>query len=642
MTCRELPDDLSQVTPGVPPWPSVDFRGQVRPESDDERQRLAREFSYVFGHARADVEHVLVLDRFGAYSPPDDDKAVFAVELRLRDGVGYQTHIVKLGSDAEVGRDADNWDDCTRGRHVASRIFAPAWKAVFPGSPRVGVVYRDAYTLFGPGEGKDVAPRWLEAVADDAVFTEAVDPLSVERTVAHIFTDLSLWFYPQAGVNPAAAADFYRNELVSKKTQRNALDLWSADPDRVALRRDALWLFCGRDRPDADHAVKPARYLDPVEVVGWALHARRLPETLVGRGHGDLHGRNVLLGVRRREAEYPAVYDYGGMGRANALAWDFAKLETELKVRLLPKLYGHDAAYDAARAHRAWVGRRDGERPDAATRPEDPLRFFYVFEEMLAERTREIKDRNDAEAWRPPGGRAPTGCPPMDRLLSLLMRVRQEAALALGFLRPGRAHEWRDELLFALAVCGLVHARWRTYTQPQSECALVSAGVAAAHATFVRKAVAEQVQAEAPPPPPYPSYRVPLAHARRMSKEPRHREGKQFLDGLAAQYAHAVPFFAEHALFRCHAGEWKAVQTQLKELGEKARAFGDAETLTRLGRAYKEMGDESWERSGLPFDQLGNHPAVQYYRMALAAYEDAYRLDGHYFPGVNVAGAGRC
>ncbi len=151
---------------------------------------------------------------------------------------------------------------------------------------------------------------------------------------------------PRRPPDAGAARAFYREELSGRKRGErvNALDIWRTDADRLALRRDALWLFCGRDRPDADHRSAPARYLDPVELVAWALDAGRLPETRVGRAHGDLHGRNILLGVRRSAAQYPAVFDYGGMGESNVLAWDFAKLETELKVRLLQRLYYVDKA----------------------------------------------------------------------------------------------------------------------------------------------------------------------------------------------------------------------------------------------------------------------------------------------------------
>src|SRR5262249_62023036 len=57
---------------------------------------------------------------------------------------------------------------------------------------------------------------------------------------------------------------------------------------RQGLRRDALWLLCGRDAPDDPC---DAVYLDPYEHVACAPAQRAVPPTLVGRAHGDLHGR---------------------------------------------------------------------------------------------------------------------------------------------------------------------------------------------------------------------------------------------------------------------------------------------------------------------------------------------------------------
>ena len=74
---------------------------------------------------------------------------------------------------------------------------------------------------------------------------------------------------------------------------------WQDDPARNTLRRHAVWVLAGRDPPDADPVDKPARYLDPVDYVRWVLagqNGERLPPTLVGRSHGDLHARNVLVG----------------------------------------------------------------------------------------------------------------------------------------------------------------------------------------------------------------------------------------------------------------------------------------------------------------------------------------------------------
>src|SRR5262249_51689582 len=107
------------------------------------------------------------------------------------------------------------------------------------------------------------------------------------------------------------------------------------------------------------------------------------------------------------------------------------------------------------------------------------------------------------------------------------------------------------------------------------------------------------------------------------------------------RYSEAVPLIAEFALLRCDLGnfdECKEVQEHLGKLRAKAEAIEDEETLTRLGRAFKEMGDKCWERIGCPFAELHQLPPVQFYKNALKAYEAAYALRQHYYPGGNVAG----
>ena len=53
---------------------------------------------------------------------------------------------------------------------------------------------------------------------------------------------------------------------------------------------------------------------------------------LRGCAHGDLHGRNILVGIVRDQAMWPTVFDYEDMGPCNLIGWDFVKLETELKI----------------------------------------------------------------------------------------------------------------------------------------------------------------------------------------------------------------------------------------------------------------------------------------------------------------------
>src|SRR5215210_523827 len=60
---------------------------------------------------------------------------------------------------------------------------------------------------------------------------------------------------------------------------------------------------------------------------------------LRGCAHGDLHGRNILVGCVRDRVLWPAVFDYEDMSPCRLLGWDFVKMETELKIRAYPEVY---------------------------------------------------------------------------------------------------------------------------------------------------------------------------------------------------------------------------------------------------------------------------------------------------------------
>lgn len=54
----------------------------------------------------------------------------------------------------------------------------------------------------------------------------------------------------------------------------------------------------------------------------------------------DLHGRNILVFIAENEdATLPAVFDYEYMSDEGLLGWDFVKLEMEVKVRALERIF---------------------------------------------------------------------------------------------------------------------------------------------------------------------------------------------------------------------------------------------------------------------------------------------------------------
>lgn len=601
------------------------------------RERADAELEQLFDADEA--QEITVHNLYAGYRKELRKKLVLGVEVRSAGR--YDTHIVKLGTAGSVQNDFNGWRGCAGRRYIGSRIFVRVRHRTLDGG-RVGVVYEDAYTLFGL-DPQTQQPEYLEKVVLWAVLDDKPDPVSVERVLTQIYGDLDRWFFGASRVNAKAARSFYSDRL------EKALPRWTntgaAAGLHAELRQEATWLLGGLDTPDA---LATPGYLDPCDYVVWALAHEKVPATLVGCSHGDLHGRNVLVGVRRGEAEFPVVFDYGSMRPKNVLAWDFVKLETELKARLLPRVLDDAQAASALRARR-------GDRPPRDTPPAGPcppsvaeteraararrLALLFEFETLLAELTRQIAGRSAAESRQPPGGRPVFAADrKVDRALSILLRVRQEAALALGYEKPGRHSAWRDEYFFALAVYGVSVAKWDVYEPQGLEVALVSAGVAVAHADQARAELAALLHDGADPPRRGPSYRPALRRAHRLLEVGDHAAADRVVREALADFPMAVPLRTEDAMIRADRGDLPGSLRAVEPLRRLCWLFGDYETLARIGRTYKDYGDREWGSPGPPYrPPAEGAPCWQYYKEAFGIYREAYEVSGgHYFPGVNL------
>ena len=510
----------------------------------------------------------------------------------------------------------------------------------------MAVIYNDAYTLFGPDEGRQ-SPQLLETVVAWAIADDKPCPLSVERAIRQVYSDLHHWFYRTAREDVKGAIRFYRRRI------RKAVPILETEEWRLELRRDLIWLLGGEDM-----APKAPQYIDAFDYVSWALKHEYVPGTLVGRSHGDLHGRNILVGVQRGEAEFPAVFDYGEMGDANVLVWDFVKLETELKVRFLLPLFSDEAALnalvhavknEAPQEFSYKMSKPSAGRSLRALRV-PRLRFAFLFELLLDEAWSQIHTLEGLEAACPPQKRNITGNTKLDNALGILLRIRQEATLLLSGLHTERRGQefWKDEYNFALAVYGLTTSKFG-YLEHETEFALVSAGVAAAHMAMARNAIRELAE----PGPPrrtravrhdshsYPSYHVPLSRAHELWKKqttPRMiHHAFEILDPAVKYYSHAVPLIQEYALVLAEMERFNQAKSVLDPLKDLCQVFGDYETLCRIGRTCKNVGDIAWRRAPTPVTELRHHPAWQHYNAALKRYEEAFALRKNYYPGINAA-----
>jgi hypothetical protein len=598
-------------------------------------QRLDDELRAVFCADDEDDDGVKInaTRQFRGFSWNPSDKVVLGIEVRHKHG--YHTHVVKLGKRTEVAHDYEGWKECIRGQNFASRILVRLRIHDLPGD-RVAVVYQDAYSLFGDG------PQLLEDAVTWSVTDRKPDPSSVERALYQIFTDLNRWCYRHAVEDRSGAAlEFYRQRL------ERAIDSWAANSDmpvverrdaesRWRIRRDAAWLLRGGDPPDPSERMS---YLDAVDFVRWAMQTGNIPGTLVGKAHGDLHGRNVLVGVERGQVDYPAVFDYGEMGESNVICWDFVKLETELKVRLLPKLFNDESA------RRALVAAVDAPSPDGTCHEsiarKNRLQFAFALETRLDDLTARILSEDHAESVSSLPADLLTGHAAVDRALAIVLRVRKEAALWLGFRRQ-RNVAWRDEYYFALAVYGLCNPKWN-YTELETECAVVSAGVAAARVQIAEYETERLLSSIGPPPAPYPSYRVPLIWAYQRWKAGDSESGVDLLARACRESTHSVPLKQTYALLLSEEGRHEEAMAELRDLRRLSVVFQDEEALARLGRIAKDWADRELDQElrrapvELRAIQEKARPAWQFYNVALDCYRQAFAVSNHVYSGANAA-----
>lgn len=645
---------------------------------------LERELAQVFNTANQ-VTAYRVIEGF---EPDQTRKIILAVETHTRpratrrstsNPTGYRLHIVKLGLSQSVAADYDNWQRHVEGRQVSNRMFVHLAKvelAPAPGTvdPRAAVIYADASQLYGP-LSKDEAVLTLDEAVDKAIWSTDVCALSIERVLRQAYAELGRWFYHPANADPAAAAGFYRGKLREENGTSETLELWKSGL-LWQLRADAIWLLCG---PTSPEVTAPPNYLDPCDYVQWLLQHRtdKIPPTLVGRSHGDFHGRNVVLGVSRGEAEYPVIIDYGDISDRNALVWDFVKLETELKVRILHALF-NDAPTrkqvfaEAELPHLRTLVQRWSEREshDDRERRAQLLLFGYLFERLLAKRTASILRIESLDGPLSAHGESS----PLERALTILRRIRLECAGHLGqYERRPAANDWRNEYHFALAVYGLNTAKFpdQAYPEFQRIFALVSAGCAIAQwkadawgpdrGEATESGPDElwpmfQSPVAALPPGPYPSYLVPLHHGFRLWNENTQLDtAEELLRDGQQPFSHSVPARREYALVLATLGKLDEAQAVLEKIPSDLASFhwtnaqealirlcdtfGDFETLSRVGRTYKDLADRSWQSQQplVPFELLGTIAARQWYLTAYEYYKAAFEFSGDHFPGGNAA-----
>ncbi|HEX5271262.1 MAG TPA: TRAFs-binding domain-containing protein, partial [Gemmataceae bacterium] len=533
-------------------------------------------------------------------------------------------YIVKAAHGDAVGKLVTEWSGWSRTRPpslVQDSIFVPLCRGAGDWTSATAartLVYGDAYQLVGAGRVISLEDAVL-ACCRWGVPTVA----SLDHVLRSVYQRLGLLFYSGWYVPDAADNMKLLDEPLSEwlKTWCECEKGADEEPmrERLFARREALALLARRRD----------QFLDPCDYLASVRRCRHLgPRMLRGRGHGDLHGRNILVSLADDEATAPAVFDYEDMAPDNLLAWDFVKLETELKVRAVQALFPGPDAQFVDKVHRLEV--------------------------ELAERT---EQRHDGNNWDEGFGELKSG---RDRLAALVLAIRRQAARHLGSNR-GRGREWLEEYYFALACYGAQVGRFQgSYLRREWMAAYVSAGVVCRRlwrpwklleggiraaedeaAGVLGDEKAEEVLAgrvkdgyrkatdcEM-------SYHDRLAFAMKWSRSGREkfqRAAAEVLRALRKVFSHALEIDEELAFVLLELGDDAEAEDVLGQVQRRYR-FLHYEAWCRIGRLWK---DRAVKRLG-PGGDVADPQVKRELAQALNYYRRGYGVDGHYYPGINVA-----
>jgi tetratricopeptide (TPR) repeat protein len=559
---------------------------------------------------------VIVQDQFVGFRRRTDE-FILLVEVTDIDRCGR--YVVKLAPEKRLRQELDAWESC-RPHGLHHDLVLMPLDPRYDGGKLIGLVYGDAQQFLGVPTTTSLENAFLDAVRHGAP-----SPASVAVLLGQLFDRIGHLLYPNSFVQDPADKDF----VLDVPRLRESMELWrQQDSDAARARQDVNTLATSGSGKFCD----PVDYLRFLATfVPWQgppvatpdgppygimqTPARWLPRMLRGCAHGDLHGRNVLVGIVRDRALWPAVFDYENMGPGNLLAWDFVKLETELKIRAFPGLFS------------------GGSLPEFVGKVQE-------FEKALAEETEGCHRRSSwPEVTNDPGNE--DGTPEATeqarregRLRSLLLAMREQASVHLGADR-GRPRDWLDEYYFFLACYGVTVVRFENLVPRERIGAYLSAGVALARFLWSRTSEplpASEVKLDANTilQSWYPSYHTQLEIARQWCRdgEPQRAEGLTLLRGLQKRYPHILAIGQELVLALMVADQREEAYALLRQLAQQFQEV-DEETLCRWGRWYKEAGDK--------VRKTDPARAEREYSKAAEYYGKAYAIRQGHYPGINQA-----
>jgi hypothetical protein len=515
------------------------------------------------------------------------------------------TYVVKLAGSDRLARERDSWTQC--GLSDTNPVFMPLVAVVDPqDAARVcALAYQDAEAHIG-----SETTVWFETAVQHSVRFNRPTLASICNVVRDVYAQTGRLYESarlEAARNVGIETMPIRDQHGGRYRLGRTLELWNGAP-ALTIRR----------RVNAAFPVGFTRFFDPVDHFVFldreGQQASMLPAQLRGLAHGDLHGRNLLVGIDERDAaNFPSLFDYEHIHRDNLIGWDFAEMETELKIR----------CYEHVFPDRNEAGR---------------ARRIQEFEWRLAEATLEAHDTNHWSDQVSAGGTAE------ERLFSILLGIRREAHATLGRPRAGSI-EWLHEYLFLLGAYGLTTVRYENQAPLERTAAYISAGVAAAFwEDLCGPRAAAPTGVDALREWPCPSYHTPLAVAYRWNRGDESDRGhaEQLLNRLVERYPAALHVWYEWAFNRAKQGRFDEALQSLQHIQE---IFGDAigeDAYSLWGRCYKEAGDRHLEdgrscERGSAEQRSAFEDADDSYSLAALRYQQAFDVDGGFFPGINLA-----
>lgn len=469
---------------------------------------LLRKPTAVLANTFAKAETIVVQDHLKGFRARED-LFVLLVEVFAGTGAGRSfddaypdpgessTYIVKIGPEDKVRPELENWKLCRPLGMHHDPVFLPVHEGcVLDGL--MSIVYGDAHQLVGVGHVATLEEAVLRSVRFGVPSVQSVGLVLIE-----LLERLGHMMYGRSFVDDPAQRKDYRFYVGHMD---ESLTLWEQDPRLAMVRRAASMAESG-----------PELFIDPVDYfsrylkahVEWARPsaaevggytrpcpgtlcwsrdlagsnasevdepgpAQLIPRMLRGASHGDLHGRNVLVGIVRERVLWPALFDYEDMSFCNLIAWDFAKLETELKTRAYVEIF--------AGAREPTAAEHDAILENAAVEKYENQAFLTAVQQSEL-RLNELTEMCYRLGHWPPVTRKADA---LQRLHSIVLELRRMAQVHLGIDR-GRPNEWLEEYYFVLACYGVSTSRFSNLTLRQWLAAYLSAGVASARLSWPRR-----------------------------------------------------------------------------------------------------------------------------------------------------------